>query len=61
MSVEDSRALITGPRVNTVASAMHGSEMLGFFSTLSSSSTLVTSSIFRCRRSLWTCAIFSLA
>jgi len=38
-----------------------GSGMLWFFSTLSSSSTRVTSSILRCCRSLWTCSIFSLA
>ena len=54
MSVDESWARITGPLVKMVASAMHGSAMLGFFCTLSSSSTRVTSSILRCCRSLWT-------
>jgi len=47
--------------VKIVASAMHGSAMLGFFSTWSSTSTRVTSSILRSNKSLWTRSTFSTA
>ena len=45
MSLDDSRARMTGPRVKIVASATWEFAMLWFFSTHNSSSTLVTSSM----------------
>src|SRR6476661_5991738 len=50
MSVEASRARSTGPFVQIVASATWSSEMLGFCSTISSSSSRLSSD--RCRDSL---------
>ncbi len=47
MSGDDSLARITGPRVKTVASATCESALVWPFSTMSSSSTRVTSSMCR--------------